>query len=548
MILISFLSRLAALLVWLLFLCFSLYAQVVETIEANPNVHTLHSIWKITGVNSEDRVGSLAGSLGDISGDGLGDWAVADARSGAWKVYFGGSPVPDTVPDWRFEGATGSLSYPVVGNFYGTGEKVVAFARDTCNDNSICFFRLYFFKAGNGTIEETPSAVLNTGIQFCVKDAIAADLDNDGDDELILTRSCSFPEIWIYEGGEDFLQSHQPTLLIADRDNNSIGSSRYSSAIVDLNSDHLLDLITVGSYNDYPRMKFWLGSETSPWDWDLPDRVIDLRESGIDLDFIVAHFDGDSIPDFAGTVYQDDTRLIHLYLSRSGKQSTARSFAREDAEKVLRTTLLRVRARVGFVNDKSHRYEVLPLIGPSLYHANEPMMVLFSGGKLGPNNTWDAYYSPSSDGVTPGGVFQYIHPLLDVDGNGWDDFLTSDSRWFGFNHGIAMVIAGGPEIPNDDPTVSVEEVATEEHGAALHIWPNPVKEDLHIAWRGDLKRMPHRFAVHDEVGRLVAEGSVEPGVGAARWRCGNVSSGMYLLTVFDKEDRMIASTRFIKTE
>jgi hypothetical protein len=92
----------------------------------------------------------------------------------------------------------------------------------------------------------------------------------------------------------------------------------------------------------------------------------------------------------------------------------------------------------------------------------------------------------------------------------------------------------------------VHEVALERKSNALSLWPNPVREELNIAWRGDLKQMLRRFEIHDMLGRLVASGSVPEGDGAALWRCAGQPAGAYLLSVFDATGQMLATTRFFK--
>jgi len=123
------------------------------------------------------------------------------------------------------------------------------------------------------------------------------------------------------------------------------------------------------------------------------------------------------------------------------------------------------------------------------------------------------------------------------------------SRMFSVNHksGIAGILGGGPQIPRD-PTMGVRAIAGEGHEQAVALWPNPMREELHIAWRGDLRRMPSRFVVYDMLGREVARGDVEPGRGAALWRCGDLPGGVYLLSIHDRAGGLITTTRIIKRE
>ncbi|KXK57034.1 MAG: hypothetical protein UZ07_CHB004000998, partial [Chlorobi bacterium OLB7] len=39
----------------------------------------------------------------------------------------------------------------------------------------------------------------------------------------------------------------------------------------------------------------------------------------------------------------------------------------------------------------------------------------------------------------------------DCNGDGWSDLLVNDPDWWGFDQGIAVILAGGPYIPHDDP-------------------------------------------------------------------------------------------------
>ena len=166
--------------------------------------------------------------------------------------------------------------------------------------------------------------------------------------------------------------------------------------------------------------------------------------------------------------------------------------------------------------------------------SGQPPLTLFAGGGDGPDLAYDAY-----NNVALGHL-----PIFDVDGDGWDDFLGANYT-VNFNGGIAAIFAGGPYIPG--PKVSgVEAVAGEGHVQALTVWPNPVREELHIAWRGDLRRMPARLEVHDLRGREVARGAVEPRRGAALWRPGALPAGVYVLTVYDAAGTVIAGARVVK--
>jgi hypothetical protein len=69
-----------------------------------------------------------------------------------------------------------------------------------------------------------------------------------------------------------------------------------------------------------------------------------------------------------------------------------------------------------------------------------------------------------------------------------------------------------------------------------------VHDELHIAWRGDLKRMPARFVVHDMLGTEVASGEVQPWRGEALWRCAEIPSGVYMVSIFGETEVITTTT------
>jgi hypothetical protein len=170
--------------------------------------------------------------------------------------------------------------------------------------------------------------------------------------------------------------------------------------------------------------------------------------------------------------------------------------------------------------------------------------LLFSGGSGGPDHQYVARYQPGYDGYADGRFFGYVAPIPDCNGDGWPELINCNSA-YGFNAGVAFILGGGPDIPRD-ASLGVEAVAGEGHSDAVTVWPNPLREDLHIAWRGDLRRMPERFVVHDMAGREIAHGEVEWWRGEAVWHCAGAGSGAYLLTVYDEHGTLISSARLLK--
>ncbi len=73
-----------------------------------------------------------------------------------------------------------------------------------------------------------------------------------------------------------------------------------------------------------------------------------------------------------------------------------------------------------------------------------------------------------------------------------------------------------------------------------------MRDELHIAWRGDLRKMPARFIIHDLVGREIATGTVAPSQSEALWQCAGIAPGIYLLGIYDDAGTLLATHRLLK--
>ena len=125
------------------------------------------------------------------------------------------------------------------------------------------------------------------------------------------------------------------------------------------------------------------------------------------------------------------------------------------------------------------------------------------------------------------------------------DFLSGQPAYSG--GGIALILGGGPHIPRDSmPASAIRDVPLERHRDAITVWPNPANTVVHIAWRGDLSRTPARFTVHDALGQLVALGAVPGRDGDALWSCPDRPTGIYLLSIFDREGRQLVVIPIVK--
>ena len=535
----------------LLLMALPLVAQ--NEIVSNEDAVLLRRIWLKRGaVAGGDKVGAVAGPLGDLNRDGIEDFIWGVGSTAMWHVQYGGDPIADT-PVQSFALKV-TVSYPIVGDFRGNDSNTVIFA--SYYVDSLLRLHMYLIEYGiNGdTINLNPLEIGDPartvwpGIAGTPEEFFSVDLDLDGDDEVIVIQDVlvrednmrdTRAEIWIYEGGPDF-QLDTPTVVLKDVEENF---TDFYAAVGDLDGDHFPDIITSANYlgsgpGDRPvKYNFWWGKDNIRQLSVHPERTVDLDmiTTNADARFALLDTDGDHVQDIARLLY-GAPRGVHLYRSAIGKNIHTRSLSIDDAEGFFPG--YEIFGSGGYINDSLQRYESLILLGSRL--------LFFSGGKNGPNYTYDAYYSTADNGLPTGNVFGRGGPISDASGDGWPDYIAANPYWYSNDQGIVILLEGGPYIPNDDTTLSVQTVTTEEHDAALHIWPNPVVDELHVAWRGDLKSPPATLRVFDLNGRQIIEGDVEGWRGEALWKCQDVPAGTYLLVVYDKRNVAIAHARIVK--
>ena len=249
---------------------------------------------------------------------------------------------------------------------------------------------------------------------------------------------------------------------------------------------------------------------------------------------IVIDYDGDSAVDMVGNFWWADSSVFFLWLSGSEHDPRTRPFDSTDVDLVIEDAV--GGGTFGYIGDSLRRYQMLPI---SEHPQQRKDLYGLGGGKYGPNLTYDLWLSGSESPLVGGS------DANDVNGDQWLDRIMFSSSYGGPGVGIAAIFSGGPYIPTDDTTLSVRSIATEEHEAALHIWPNPVIDELHIAWRGGLQKRPSEVAVYDMRGREVVRGEVNYWRGEAVWECGSVASGAYLLVVYDNQGAVLASEEVI---
>ncbi|MCB0714143.1 MAG: T9SS type A sorting domain-containing protein [Ignavibacteriae bacterium] len=547
----------------------SLLAQ--NEIVPNPNAVLLRNVWMVQG-QPGDRVGEGVGSVGDINNDSIGDFAWYQRSTHQWTVQLGGETIATT--PYQLIDSLGTIPpQPVTGNFFGDGIRAVGFSGffhvDSSGPRRKLFMRYRVFIVHADTIDTkggltfAPDQTWQLGLETTHTTALAADMDQDGDDELIIVvPGTQFDqsvdkraEIWIFEGGSSF-QLDSPSVVLKDTEENF---TYFNATIGKLNNDPYPDILIAGDYTDGPpdtdgppgnrpvRMKFWWGNQNVHNLPTQPERTVQFSDPDYPHISFVRPFlplfdtDGDSIQEFL--LPAADGNWYFYDMSAEGKSSQTRDFTLADADATYQG--FNIVYKVGYLNDSLRRYEMIGRTG-GVGVGGDAQLVLMSGGKKGANLTYDGYYSASDDGIKSGNVFGVGATIPNCTGSGWDCYATANPSWGGNNEGIVILLEGGAYIPNDDSTLSVEEVATQEHHAAFHIWPNPVIDELHVAWRGDLKNPPSLLVVYDINGREVVSGAVEPWRGEALWKCHDVSAGTYLLIIYDTNGTMIASTTIIK--
>ncbi|MBL7988364.1 MAG: hypothetical protein JNJ94_09910 [Chlorobi bacterium] len=527
---------------------------VIEPITQNPNAVLLRRIWMVRGQSAgEDYVGSGCGPVGDINGDSITDFAVYYGKAVEWRVFLGGSPAPTTEPIWKRKTDIG-LTTPVYGDFYGNGSHLVGFGDFIpVNQGATRAPQIRLFPVEDGILKDSAHLVLDmysrSKIRMGMDVVIGQNTDGEAGDELIIANGgvrrqepfIRIPEVWFYRGGSGF-QVDTPSYIVYDTEPTR-SSSSYTAQIVDLDGDRHFDLVTVGHYAEGYKLKLWFGTETSPWTWTKPDREITLNDDlALSTELAISDLDGDRKPDLASATGYSTNRGLYVFLSRNGFNPRTASFTRSEAHRLLTDSTLIQAMTLPPWNDTTRRVAMLGAIRPGV---RDGQLLAFSGSGTGPNGAYDGYYSASQDGLTPGAVFLVTAPLKDVNDDGWMDQINSYFGWFGNNAGIAMILAGGPYIPLDQPTVGVRTEPMADHQRGLYLWPNPATTELNIAWRGDLSAMPTRLAIHDLSGKVVAESVLRPELGSARWATDGVASGRYLLTVYDRSGKLLASTSVV---
>ncbi|MEP7217686.1 MAG: VCBS repeat-containing protein, partial [Bacteroidota bacterium] len=455
-----------------------------------------HGPWHEDGVTDYQAVPAQhlsldsPGTLGDIDGDGIDDFAVFLYPDGLWEIHLSGAahPYEAVFPiGCRFPGYQSGWvapSHPVSGDFWGTGHRAGAFG-DYIPVGSAYHYQLNIYRSfpyvDPYSPYHCPDLILDPAngagpaTSIDVADIVTGDLDEDGDDELIVVASNVVrdnvsvgPEIWIYRGGPDF-QATTPSLIIHD--------GGQAVALGDLDGDHHLDILTA----DSATLKIWWGGSGAPWSWGEPGRRVDLPGSplpGRKMDILDC--DGDGAKD----IVVGSRAGVALYRSGQGKSTRTRSFAEPDVDALFVIPGMTQFRSLGPCNDSTRRYEMLGIVA----HDN---IFGFSGGPHGPSLSPQAFYNGYR-------TITEIIPLGDANGDSWTDFFAlGDRKGATIFHPTLVLFGGGSYTAIESIGLGVDRIDIAEGHDVVTTWPVPATDILHVAWDGPLRRRPERFSISD---------------------------------------------------
>jgi hypothetical protein len=512
-------------------------AQVGEIL-ANPAAVKLRLLWARTSTEPGTGIGTDLAAIPDIDGDGRDEVLIGTDVPKEIRLYRGDSAGLRLDEEWRLSGPhawRGTSSNP---DFFGDGRRFLMLVGRG--------LELELYPIDSGRIATTPTMIWprgtradSPGVRGNLDDFTVADLNNDGADELIVfigfiigAPTPRHSQVWIYQGGPNF-QLDTPTTVLRE----TIAEYGYSpiGGVGDFDGDGHVDIgmLQIPTRSGGNHLMFWFGDGAIPEEAALPDRSVNIEY----VSWRAVNVDGDGATDILTGQ--------HVFHSASGKSARGRAFDVPDADIKLFEYPGYGHQHFGPMNNRSGRYD---MVGTVAYEAAKGgQLRAFSGGPSGPDATYDAVFYESDYGFFESPSGSKNMPAGDVNGDGWSDFLGGNPRYYDdTDRGAVIILAGGPYIPVDDPSMGVREVVTGERPRSVFIWPMPVADELNIAWRGDLERMPARFEIFDIGGELVARGAVDPYVGSALWRCGDAPPGAYVLRVLDDDGRPLGTASFVK--
>ncbi|MBS1911783.1 MAG: hypothetical protein JST22_07340 [Bacteroidetes bacterium] len=165
-----------------------MHAQPPDTIIArtNPGPAQLRQAWAVYG-NEDDYVGQGVGGIPDINGDGINEFAVSDRKYG-YRIFYGSKEPLSTTPAMILH--VGG-HHPIVGDFWGTGHVTVGGLRGNGVIGTEYTDMVYLYRTESGSIDTAHPVIMDPRTMTppaltSINDVVAADLDGDGADELII--------------------------------------------------------------------------------------------------------------------------------------------------------------------------------------------------------------------------------------------------------------------------------------------------------------------------------------------------------------------------
>lgn len=499
-----------------------------DSVHANPSAVKLRRIWSVTGAPGAVKdVGQRVGALGDINGDHIDDFAVE--RRDTLDVFLGAKPAPSVVAFQSIPNTFVHISShfaPTTGDHWGTGHSAIGLLQG---------LDFVLLRTESGRLDDTialrwPRRVSDT-FERALGGAVAADLDFDGYDELILAQWASSngqrAEILIYRGGPNF-QIDTPAVIIHEDELNE-SNGNYWVGVADVDGDSHLDILTNAMYPTGWTLNIHFGAGVIS-----PDRWLESRRISGPGRIEVGDIDGDRVSDIHYAQY--------VFLSNGGKSARTRSFDTADADAAFRGGPYMTYSRIiGSLNDSAMRYAMIGRFFQSMY--------AFSGSRTGPDLAYDAYYAPSLDGFSADIWYSVSQPLGDVNGDGWSDAGFGDRYYPSdvIRYGIALILSGGPYIPRDSiPVNAIRDIAIDGKPDAFTLWPLPATSHVNIAWRGDLSSMPRKYELFDMTGTKISSGEISFGASQIVIPLEDVASGVYLVVVTDRASTQLMSERILK--
>ncbi len=512
-------------------------AQNVDTLRPGSVAVPLRQIAYIysTLARTYDHAKGSIGPIGDLYGTGAS--ALAVQRIDRWEILAwdpsGDSArvMQEVLDPWQ------GYAFPIYGNFRGDGSLLAGLAYMPAITSGTVL-RLYEVnQQGLDTASwiELNSSTHKPGEETRYEDAIPHDLDGDGIDDLVVLVSSKMEPgwrrdrlaLWIYKGGSGF-QLDSPTVVIEDDEDYvpTAGSRSLRMVIGHFDADPYVDLALASVYPGNPyKAKCFFGNPGSPWNWERPGRVLNASQAA-GVPFM--DVDGDGILD----IMRFDSNRIMVFRSGSGKSIRTRSYLYSDVDQWYYVGGFYPSIyRLGFAADSGRRYELVGVTDSS-YRQLIRLRALptTDTGMIG---QW----------TCEGPAYPYVRSIPDFDGDGWDDILSVDPNDDDL-FGTSVAHAGGPYIPHR-PDAAITWLADDVQQNAIALWPNPTRDVLHVAWRGDLVRLPRTIEVYDMKGRLIERQQRPSYTGEISWACDAVAPGAYLVRVLDYRGKQVAVGRVV---